>query len=577
MTLMADSDGARAAEVDMDPANPAGWPDTVVPDPEMSEEHTAAPRFPPRFQNAKYLGGGGMGVVYRVEDVELGRPVAFKFPKAERLEDEYQSRFHKEARAAARLRHANICQVHDVGQFDGKPYLVMDYIEGESLDLIVKGKLPMPPYEAATIVRTLALALQHAHENGIIHRDLKPSNIMVEKATSRVVITDFGLAKILDATDLRKTPDNQLLGTPLYMAPEQAAGNANAVGPGADIYSLGMVLYELLTAKLPFSGSLREVLSAKVNQDPDPPSHHQPGLDGALDKICRRAIAKDCGDRYISMAKLAGDLSAWLRTHEVGVSTTSLILRTPTPSPPNPRPQSGAAAWTTFLARRPLAVRLAIAIAGVVALGCATWIGGPAIWAALASGPKSQIASSMAKWAEGPDTSHASIQITRAGDSSFTAIRLVRLEDTSLQRTQDAPSSRPTLWISCLPMTKEEFELVARPPIADGLVTGRPINNVSWTDATNFCESLQAFLEQHGLNLRVRLPTELEWEAKPPEAASLPEDWGEWMADPANKKLAVRNNKQIGRMRIVKRGTSRSEEEPETRNPRLTFRIFVEK
>jgi formylglycine-generating enzyme len=270
-------------------------------------------RFGGRYDVRRILGRGGMGAVYLAHDTQLRRDVALKIPLIEADHEAYTEvvrRFMHEGRAAAGLDHPNICPVHDVGQVDGQYYLTMAYIEGKPLSsLLAKG--PLPETQAAEVVLTLARALSEAHQHGVVHRDLKPSNIQVSPRRG-LVIMDFGLARGLGADESRITQAGQLLGTPAYMAPEQVQGNVAAIGPGCDIYSLGVILYELLTGRVPFTGTLVELLAKVLTQPPDPPSRHRPGLDRRLEAICLKAMAKEPGRRYASMAAFATALEGYL-------------------------------------------------------------------------------------------------------------------------------------------------------------------------------------------------------------------------------------------------------------------------
>ena len=207
-----------------------------------------------RYQIFRALGKGAMGAVYLAEDTELKRLVAIKTPH---FEDgptgEQLERFYREARAAATLRHANICPVYDVGQIDGRHYISMAYIEGTPLSAFVRADRPQTDGQVLILIRKLALALADAHQHGVVHRDLKPANIMVDNK-SEPVITDFGLARQVRPDDeIRLTQSGVLLGTPAYMSPEQVEGEPEQIGPATDQYSLGVILYELLTGTLPLS------------------------------------------------------------------------------------------------------------------------------------------------------------------------------------------------------------------------------------------------------------------------------------------------------------------------------------
>lgn len=252
------------------------------------------------------LGRGGMGVVYLARHCGLGRPVALKMIHAHvAAQDEAAQRFRTEVEAAARLHHPNIVQIYDVGLWNDLPYFCMEYMEGGSLDGHLQRR-PQPPKAAARMVEILALAAHHAHLRGIVHRDLKPSNILLSR-DGVPKISDFGLAKQLEQAGTTKT--GEVMGTPSYMSPEQTASENRNVGPAADIYSLGAILYEMLTGRPPFLGSnvLETVLLVRF-QDPVPPRRMQPGIPKDLETICLKCLEKSPSRRYPTAAALAEDL-----------------------------------------------------------------------------------------------------------------------------------------------------------------------------------------------------------------------------------------------------------------------------
>jgi tetratricopeptide (TPR) repeat protein/predicted Ser/Thr protein kinase len=262
------------------------------------------------------LGRGGMGVVYKARQVGLKRLVALKmilggpFASAKEL-----ARFRTEAEAVARLQHPHIVQIYEVGEQQGFPYLALELVEGVNLQQMVAG-VPQPPRQAAHLVETLARAVDHAHERGIVHRDLKPANILLT-ADGFPKITDFSLAKLLGG-DEALTPTDALIGTPNYMAPEQAAGRANASGPAADVYSLGAILYELLTGQPPFRGdSILDTLEQVRNQEPVPPARVKGPLPRELNTICLKCLEKDPARRYPSALALAEDLHRFLQCQPI--------------------------------------------------------------------------------------------------------------------------------------------------------------------------------------------------------------------------------------------------------------------
>ncbi|HEV3298087.1 MAG TPA: SUMF1/EgtB/PvdO family nonheme iron enzyme [Planctomycetaceae bacterium] len=264
-----------------------------------------------RYQIIRGLGKGAMGTVYLAEDTQLERRVAIKTPHFEdEPTGELLARFYREARAAATLRHANICPVYDVGEIDRKRYISMAYIEGDPLSTWTRADKPQTERQLLILIRKLALALQEAHDHGIVHRDLKPANIMVDKK-GEPVIMDFGLArKPQKEGDASLTHSGTLLGSPAYMSPEQIEGDPVSVGPASDQYSLGVVLYETLTGQLPFRGSVVSVLAQIITKDATPPSVLRPGLDPRVEALCLRMMAKSAAERFPSMKAVADELAA---------------------------------------------------------------------------------------------------------------------------------------------------------------------------------------------------------------------------------------------------------------------------
>jgi WD40 repeat protein len=275
-----------------------------------------SPGLPPsfgRYRILRRLGGGGMGEVYLAHDPLLERPVALKVPRFQPGHGpEVVERFYREARAAARLAHPNLCPIFDVGDAGGTPFLAMAYLEGQPLSDLVRESGPLPPRRAAELVRGIALALEEAHRRGVVHRDLKPANVMVNPRGEPVVM-DFGLARQTEAGGERLTRAGALLGTPAYMAPEQVRGDGTAGEALWDVYSLGVILYELLTGRPPFEGPVALVLARVVSETPPPPSQYRPDLSPRLESICRKAMAREPGRRFASMRELSDALADYLR------------------------------------------------------------------------------------------------------------------------------------------------------------------------------------------------------------------------------------------------------------------------
>ncbi|GFN24009.1 Stk1 family PASTA domain-containing Ser/Thr kinase [Thermanaeromonas sp. C210] len=260
-----------------------------------------------RYEIKEALGGGGMALVYRGQDQLLNRSVTIKILREQFASDRnFVARFQQEAQAVARLSHPNVVSIYDVGQEEGLHYLVMEYVEGNSLKEVIDRRAPLPAQEAVDIALHICEALEHAHENGIIHRDIKPHNILITKQ-GRVKVTDFGIAQAVSEATMPYT--GTLIGSVHYLAPEQARGETTGVT--ADIYSLGVVLYEMLTGQVPFNGDTPLSVALKhLQEEPRPPRELNPDLPLALERIILRALAKDPARRYPSAAALRADLRA---------------------------------------------------------------------------------------------------------------------------------------------------------------------------------------------------------------------------------------------------------------------------
>jgi serine/threonine protein kinase len=256
------------------------------------------------------LGRGGMGVVYKARQTCLERTVALKMILMGGHAGEAElARFRTEAEVIARLQHPNIVQIYDVGDHEGKPYFSLEYCAGGSLAQRLNGTA-VTPHEAAQLLETLALAVQTAHGKGIIHRDLKPANILLAE-DGTLKITDFGLARKLD--EVGQTQSGAIMGTPSYMAPEQAEGKTKEIGPAADIYALGAILYELLTGQAPFRGKNRiETMDMVRTWEPMRPSRLNQLVPSDLETICLKCLRKDADKRFATAKDLAEDLRRFL-------------------------------------------------------------------------------------------------------------------------------------------------------------------------------------------------------------------------------------------------------------------------
>jgi serine/threonine protein kinase len=368
--------GIRSA----DPAAPA---DAAQKDPEPSDRQApkdtpqapAAPLQPPArfgvYELVQEVARGGMGVIYKAHHGELQRTVALKMILDGSLNsEEARERFHREARAAAALDHPNIVPIHDIGSHDGRSFFTMAFVDGPNLKQAVRDHGLPAPRDAVRLLLAVADAVGYAHDCGVIHRDLKPENILLDPQ-GRPRVADFGLAKLSGPGDPSLTASGQMIGTPTYMPPEQAAGQADKIGPHTDVYSLGGVLYFLLTGEPPFRGqSVTEVLAQVMSEEPRPPRQLNPQAPEPLEAICLKCLNKDPARRYPSAAALAEELRAARLPEECGdparlpgaaVSpvTAPLSWRTGTP----PSTMQGLKGW------RKGALVTAAAVAALAAAG----------------------------------------------------------------------------------------------------------------------------------------------------------------------------------------------------------------
>jgi hypothetical protein len=278
------------------------------------------------YELLEELGHGGMGVVYKARDTVLGRLVALKMIRAGVLAgSEEVQRFYREAKAAAQLHHPHLVPLYEIGQHQDQHYFTMGFAPGGSLAQ-QRERFTADPRAAAALVEKVARAVHHAHQKGILHRDLKPANVLLDEH-GEPLVADFGLAKFVDA-DVELTQTGAVIGTPAYMAPEQAAGKPEAITARSDVWSLGVLLYELLTGKRPFAGkALKEVSQQILSSDPPSLRSLQPRLDRALETVVLKCLEKDPARRYGSAEDLADDLGRWRRGEPIVARPESLLRR----------------------------------------------------------------------------------------------------------------------------------------------------------------------------------------------------------------------------------------------------------
>jgi beta-lactam-binding protein with PASTA domain len=284
----------------------------------MATQHTlTGTLFAGRYRVTRKIGGGGMADVYLAEDQELGRRVAIKILHGRYANDEqFVERFRREATHAAGLSHPNIVSIFDRGETDGSYFIVMEYVEGRTLKELIRSRGPCPIPVAIAYTRQILSALRYAHRNGVVHRDIKPHNVIVDPE-GVVKVTDFGIAR---AGASQMTEEGAIIGTAQYLSPEQARGAP--VDQTSDLYSTGIVLYELLTAHVPFTGETPvEIAMKHLSEVPDAPSEHRPEVPDDLDLVVLRALSKEPADRYQSAAAMDADLETVAHGGHVAAET----------------------------------------------------------------------------------------------------------------------------------------------------------------------------------------------------------------------------------------------------------------
>lgn len=422
-----------------------------------------------KFDLQEEVGAGSFGCVYRARDRELGRIVAIKIPRSGAIGSSGDSdRFLREARSVAQLRHPLIVPIFEVGKENGFPYLVSEFIQGITLaDHLTGSRIPLR--ESVALVAQIADALHYAHEKGVVHRDVKPSNIMLErnaadssaswessKETLRYSprLMDFGLAK-RDAGEMTMTVEGQILGTPAYMSPEQARGDAHSVDGRSDEYSLGVVLYQLLTGELPFQGNARMLLHQVLNEDPKPLRSRDPKIPKDLETICLKAMAREPAARYATAGELAEDLRRFLRDEPILARPVRLSEK----------------AWRT-IRRHPAVSALSAVVVVLLAV----------VIRVLSAGASAE------KPPQPPDMADKPAQTEPAADDLPAVVAEIdrvdpgwRLEDIESSRTQIPESENGALRVS-------EFRRIVNE------LTGRPASEGEWTAPASY-EDLEALRE----------------------------------------------------------------------------------
>jgi serine/threonine protein kinase len=374
--------GAEPAPINVGSSSFERSPSAAVSrDDAASQESAPLPKQIGAYEIESEIGRGGMGVVYKAVQMQLNRPVAVKMIHARALTSlEERLRFLTEAETVAKLRHPNIVQIYEIGLHENQPFIALELIEGGSLSNQTRG-VAQPPRAAAKLVEILARTMHHVHRQGIVHCDLKPANILLQlgdgqspgdgtsvaatdsgssssrRRATTPKITDFGLAKHLDAGEglLRS---EQVLGTPNYMAPEQAQGHASLIGPATDIYALGAILYELLTGRPPFvGGHPKEVMLQVMAMEPMPVRRAQPGVPLDMATICMKCLEKQPKNRYATAGELAEELRRYLSGEPIRA-----------------RPIGDLERLGKWIVRRRKEVALAAAVAGIAIAGAGTAI-----------------------------------------------------------------------------------------------------------------------------------------------------------------------------------------------------------
>ena len=278
------------------------------------------------YELLEQIGRGGQGVVFRARQKSLNRTVALKIiGLGQWATKAHLKRFRLEAEAAARLEHPGIVPIHEVGERDGSCYFSMKFVEGGQLDEVARRE-PMPIRRAVELIAKVARTVHYAHEHGILHRDIKPGNILLD-AKGEPHLTDFGLARLVES-ESSVTHTLDVLGTPSYMAPEQAVGNNAAVSSATDVYGLGAVLYQLLTGQPPFAGGTTyETIKLLLDTEPRQPRLLNPKIDRDLSTICLKCLEKDPKRRYSSALALAEDLERWLKHEPIRARRTGVFTR----------------------------------------------------------------------------------------------------------------------------------------------------------------------------------------------------------------------------------------------------------
>ena len=463
------------------------------------------------------LGEGGMGAVFLAEDTQLNCRLALKVPHFRATDDPKGiERFLREARLAQSIHHPYVCPIYDVGQVDGLHYLTMPLIEGAPLHRLIGPGKVWPQRRAADLVRRLALALHALHQRQVIHRDLKPHNIMV-RGNDEPMLMDFGLARPLGTDVARLTSTGQAVGTPAYMPPELINGDAAALGPATDVYSLGVILYEVLTGRCPFeAGNLMALFYRVLHEAPPSLRSLRPDLDPELEAICLHTLAKQPGDRPASMTDLAAALGAYLG------SKAEAIPETIAPAPPSvgvehsPVDMRGAcphcgrklevpaAMWgkTARCAHCQGRFRVSEELRDVTAR---TLPQGSNI-SLLPREPLQEFVNSIGmklalipagKFLMGSPASEAE----RSGDEG---------------PQHEVEITKP-FYLGIHPVTQEQYATVMGKNPAhftkdEGGGPSHPVEQVSWEDAVEFCHKLSEKPEEKRLGRMYRLPTEAEWE-----------------------------------------------------------------